>query len=203
MLDYPDVRLGLGEARLSPGEPLRICVTGVECTGKSTLAHALGEHFAAPVVEEYGREYFSAKLDRGDATVFAGDLVRVIAEQALREDRASAAADELVVFDTDVFTVAVWHERYLGGRRLEIDQLAEMRREQGAGMDLYLLCLPDFLFIPDDVRTGEPLRTAMHDVFIQRLEATHRPYVPVGGAPDQRLALAVAAVQDLLDAAAE
>jgi len=180
-------------------ELLRVCITGVECTGKTTLAHSLGEHFGAPVVEEFGRAYFAEKLARGDATVFPGDLVRVIAEQSRREDVAARNASELMICDTDVFTVAIWHERYLGGRRPEIDQLAEMRTDQGAGMDLYLLCLPDFPFVPDAVRTGEPLRTAMHQVFVERLEATNRRYVTISGTPEQRAATAVEAVRSLLD----
>jgi len=182
---------------------LRICVTGVECSGKSTLAVSLGEEFDSPVVPEYGREYFTAKLRLGDATVFPGDLVRLIAEQSRREDQAARAADRLMICDTDVFTAAVWHERYLGGRRPEIDQLADMRSEQGAGMDLYLLCLPDFPFVPDELRTGEPLRTAMHEVFVDRLEKTDRHYMTVGGTPEQRLALAVEVVSNLLDAQTE
>jgi len=179
---------------------LRVCVTGVECTGKTTLAEGLGEHFGAPVVPEFGREYFASKLERGDATVFPGDLVRVIAEQSRREDTTARMADQLMICDTDVFTVAVWHERYLGGRRPEIDQLADMRREQGAGIDLYLLCLPDFAFVPDDVRTGEPLRTAMHEVFIERLVQTDRRFLPVGGTIEVRLAVSIEAISNLLEA---
>jgi nicotinamide riboside kinase len=175
----------------------------VECSGKSLLAHALGAHFDAPVVEEYGRAYFAEKLARGDATVFPGDIVRVIAEQARREDAVAQEADRLMICDTDVFTVAVWHERFLGGRRPEIDQLAQMRVDQGAGMDLYLLSLPDFPFEPDDVRTGEPLRTAMHEVFVERLEATGRRYLTMGGSIEQRLKLATEAIQNLLAAQAE
>lgn len=185
---------------MSSGHLLRVGVTGAECTGKTTLAHALGAHFDAPVVEDFGRDYFAAKLERGDATVFPGDLVRVIAEQSHREDVIARIADPLMICDTDVFTVAIWHERYLPGRRPEIDQLAQMRREQGAGMDLYLLCLPDFPFVPDDVRTGEPLRTAMHGVFLERLEASGRPFVTVGGPTKERLAMAVEAVENLLAA---
>jgi NadR type nicotinamide-nucleotide adenylyltransferase len=182
---------------------LRVCTIGAECTGKTTLARELGEFFDAPVVEEFGRDYFADKLARGDATVFPGDVIRVIAEQSRREDAVAQSAESLMICDTDVFTVAIWHERYLGGRRPEIDQLAQMRIEQGAGMDLYLLCLPDFPFVPDAVRTGEPLRTAMHEVFVERLEATSAHYVTVEGSAEQRLKLSVEAIQNLLDAHGE
>lgn len=182
--------------------PFRVCAIGAECTGKTTLAHAVGAAFGAPVVEEYSRDYFAEKLARGDASVFPGDLVRVIAEQARREDAVALDAGRLMVCDTDVLTVAIWHERYLGGRRPEIDQLAQMRVEQGAGMDLYLLCLPDFPFAPDEVRTGEPLRTSMHEVFVERLEEAGVPFIRVGGSTAERLKLATETIENLLSARA-
>jgi len=177
---------------------IRICATGAECSGKTTLAHALGARFEAPVVEEYGREYFTAKMAKGDATVFAGDLVRVIGEQSRREDLAAATKPELMIFDTDVFTVAVWHERYLGGRRPEIDHLSDMRAAEGKGMDLYLLCVPEFPFVPDDIRSGEPMRTAMHDVFVRELKHKGYPYIEMHGSHQARVALAVTEIQRLL-----
>lgn len=176
----------------------RVCVTGAECTGKTTLARDVARRFEAPLVEEYGRDYFARKLERGDATVFPGDLVRVIGEQSRREDVIAAQEPSLMVCDTDVFTVAIWHERYSGGRRPEIELLADMRYDEGAGMDLYLLCAPDFPFVPDEVRTGEPLRTAMHQVFLDRLAEKGYPFVELTGAHQDRLAVAVAEVQRLL-----
>ena len=177
---------------------MRVCVTGAECTGKTLLAHALGEHYGIPVVEEYGREYFGEKLARGDASVFPGDLVRVVAEQSRREDETWQLTAPLLICDTDVLTIAIWHERYLGGRRDEVDQLAQMRIDQGAGMDLYLLCVPDFPFVPDEIRSGEHLRQAMHKLFVERLQEWQRPFVIVSGPPDERLATSVAAIDEAL-----
>lgn len=175
---------------------MRVCVTGAECTGRTTLAHALGEHYGVPIVEEYGREYFAEKLSRGDASVFPGDLVRVVAEQSRREDATWQLTAPLLICDTDVLTIAIWHERYLGRRRAEIDQLAQMRIDQGAGMDLYLLCVPDFPFVPDEIRSGEHMRQAMHQVYLERLAEWNRPFVIVSGSPDERLATAVAAIDE-------
>lgn len=173
---------------------MRVCVTGAECTGKTTLATALGEHYGTPVVAEYGREYFTQKLARGDASVYPGDLVRIVAEQAHREDIAWRTANGFMICDTDVMTVAIWHERYLGGRRQEIDQLAQMRIDQGAGMDLYILCEPDFPFVPDEIRSGDQLRQAMHQLYVARLDESGIPYVRVAGPLEARLAAATAAI---------
>ena len=177
---------------------IRVCVTGAECSGKTTLARDLARRFEAPLVEEYGREYFARKIATGDATVFPGDLVRVIGEQSRREDLVASKHPDLMICDTDVFTVAVWHERFLGGRRPEIELLADMRCDEGAGMDLYFLCVPDFPFVPDEIRTGEPLRTAMHEVFVRKLAEKNCPYVELQGPHEGRLAKASAEIQRLL-----
>jgi len=174
---------------------LRVCTIGAECSGKTTLAHAIAGRFEAPVVEEYAREYFSAKMANGDATVFSGDIVRVVGEQSRREDLVAQANPDLMVCDTDVFTIAVWHERFLGGRKREIEVLSDLRVNEGKGMDLYLLCVPDFPFVPDAIRTGEPLRTAMHDVFVERLRAQEYPYIELRGTEAERLARAVSEIQ--------
>lgn len=184
---------------------IRVCTTGAECSGKTTLAVDLATRFDAPLVEEYGREYFTEKLARNDTAVFPGDLVRIIGEQSRREDSIASAHPLLMICDTDVFTIAVWHERFLKGRRPEIELLAEMRVEDGAGMDLYFLCVPDFPFVPDEIRTGEPLRTAMHEVFVERFDKWGFPYVELRGPHEQRLATATDEVRRLLldgDAAA-
>lgn len=173
---------------------MRVCVTGAECTGKTTLANALGDHYNTPVVAEYNREYFAHKLARGDASVYPGDLVRVVAEQARQEDTAWLSADGFMICDTDVLTVAIWHVRYLGGRRPEIDQLAQMRIDQGAGMDFYILCAPDIPFVPDEIRTGDNLRQSMHEVFVARLEESGIPFVEVSGPLEERLTIATTAI---------
>jgi len=177
---------------------LRVCATGAECSGKSTLARDLADRFEAPLVEEYGREYFTRKIATGDATVFPGDLVRIIGEQSRREDLVAAQNPSLMICDTDVFTISVWHERFLGGRRPEIELLSDMRFEEGAGMDLYLLCVPDFPFVPDEIRTGDPLRTAMHDVFVRQLNEKVYPYIELRGPHKERLATATSEIQRLL-----
>lgn len=177
--------------------PLRIAITGVECSGKTTLAHALGSYFGAPVVREVGRDYFMEKLNRGDATVFAGDLIKVLNAQAAREDEVAQEARDLMIMDTDVMTIAIWHARYIGSRP-EVDEFAERRRRSGRGADLYILCAPDFPFVPDEIRTGDPLRASMHPVFHNRLVEEGVPFIEVRGPVSERLRECVEPIEELL-----
>lgn len=175
--------------------PLRICVTGAECTGKTTLALELARHYAAPIVREFSREYFTEKHARGDANVHMSDIVKVTAEQARIEDQAAKWTGPLIVCDTDVLTTAIWCEAYLHERCSDIIGLAAERRRAGKGIDLYLLCAPDIAFIPDALRTSGERRGIMHEVFRTRLAESESPFVEVGGSIRQRVAAAIDAIE--------
>lgn len=179
--------------------PLRVCVTGAECTGKTTLARALGEHFDAPVIYETVRDYFGEKMRLGDATVFAGDIVRVIDIQLRTEARAPEDVP-LVVYDTDLFTIAVWHERVLGHRIPELDELVADRFKGSHAMDLYILTSPDIAFEYDGVRGSETNRDEMHQVFMRSLAAAGRHFISVSGTLDERCRTACAEIERLLAA---
>lgn len=176
----------------------RVCLTGAECTGKSSLSTALAEHYGATLVPECSRMHFEAKLSRGDAMVTTGDVVSVARLQAECEDNGARAAHELLICDTDVFTIAVWNERYLLNRSLEADLLAEDRNQSDARMDLYLLCAPDIPWVPDGLRSHAELREEMHLLFRYRLEETGRPHLIIEGDPQTRLSAAVTAIDALL-----
>lgn len=176
----------------------RVCLTGAECTGKSSLGAALAEHYDATLVPECSRIHFEAKLSRGDAMVTTGDVVNVARLQAECEDNGAKVARELLICDTDVFTIAVWNERYLLTRSLEADLLAEDRSQGDARIDLYLLCAPDIPWVPDGLRSHSELREEMHLLFQHRLEETGRPYVLVEGDQQARFSTAVSAIDALL-----
>lgn len=177
---------------------LRVCVTGSECTGKTTVASALGRHFHAPIVPEAGRAYFEAKLAQGDPSVTAADIMRVVELQSRLEAEMAAGAGRLLICDTDIFTVSVWHERYV--TRPWEDLRAEAARKQTGPerIDLYLLADPDFAFIHDGVRASAGERADMHLRFRERLIQDRLPFLELSGAPEVREAAAIAAVEALL-----
>lgn len=186
------------EGRAGSG-PLRICVTGAECTGKTTLAMALARHYSAPIVREYCRDYFSEKLACGDASVHTADIVRITTEQARREDAAAMWSGPLIICDTDVFTVTTWSPLYLHERmKPELDAMVTQRRLDGRGIDLYLLCSPDIPFQVDGLRTGGQLRKEMHPVFLERLGEKQLPFVEVSGKPSKRFADSLKAIDRML-----
>ncbi|MFE0091540.1 AAA family ATPase [Streptomyces sp. NPDC058991] len=190
----------------------RVVVLGAESTGTTTLAEALAAHYRArggvwsrtAAVPEYGREFSERKLaalraERPGVTWsdvrFEGDDFPLIARrQTELENAAARIGSPVLICDTDAFATTVWHERYLGGRHAEVARIAAT----GQG-DLWLLTDHEGVPFEDDgLRDGEHLRPWMTARFAEELSRTGRRFVTVTGPHQQRLATAVAAVDELL-----
>ena len=168
---------------------IKVVLTGSESTGKTELAHRLGDHFGAPVAEEYVRDYAA---ERG-GTIGFEDHGPIARGQIAAEDGAIAAAKDLVVLDTDLVSTVVYCEHYFGHCPAWIEKEARAR----AG-DLYLLLKPDIPWIADGVRDRGHRREEMHDLFKAKLEEMQLRFVDIGGERDERFSLAVRAIESLV-----
>jgi HTH-type transcriptional repressor of NAD biosynthesis genes len=172
----------------------RVCVVGAESTGKTTLAQDLAQHFDTVWVPEYGREYSERKLAaEGGYDFRPEEFAHIAARQCELEDEAARRANKVLVCDTDAFTTGVWHQRYMGARSPEVEEIAARRRP-----DLYVLTDIDTPFEEDGTRDGEHVRGWMHEVFVRELRAQGRPYRPVSGTRGERLRQAVGYIEALL-----
>ena len=170
----------------------RICIVGAESTGKTTLAQQLAREFDTVWVAEYGREVAENKLRRhGKYNWASEDFIEIAQTQCKIEDEAATQANQLLVCDTDAFATTIWHQRYLGRRSSEVDQIAASHRRP----DIYFLSDVDAPFIQDGTRDGESIRQWMHDRFIAELSATNRDYLLLSGSYQQRLSAAVSYIE--------
>lgn len=169
----------------------RIAVVGAESTGTTTLAQALATHFGTVWAPEYGREYWVAKMARGEQDVWrTEEFVHIAQEQNRLEDAAARTANRLLFVDSPAFATALWHERYLGFRAPEVDVIGEARPYSAI-----LLTGDEIPFVQDGFRDGEHIRHEMQRKFIEWLEAKGQPYLVVSGPPEQRLDSAAAYIQ--------
>jgi NadR type nicotinamide-nucleotide adenylyltransferase len=169
---------------------IRVVVTGSECTGKTTLARSLGEHYRVPVVPEYARRFVAAK---GGAPA-PRDVAAIARGQLALEDSTAAAADLLLIQDTDLLSTVVYGRHYFKQCPRWIEEALGRR-----GADLYLLADIDVPWVPDgDQRDRGDRREEMHDLFRRALLERNLPFVSVRGSRAERLRLAVAAIDRLL-----
>lgn len=168
---------------------IKLVLTGSESTGKTQLAHRLGEHFRAPVAEEFVRDYAA---ERGGKLGFE-DHGPIARGQIASEDAAIARAGELVILDTDLVSTVVYCEHYFGRCPVWIAQEARAR----AG-DLYLLLATDIPWVADGVRDRGEQRDEMHDLFREKLREMALNYIEIAGSRKERFDNAVVAIKQIL-----
>ncbi|MBI5440317.1 MAG: ATP-binding protein [Deltaproteobacteria bacterium] len=171
--------------------PLRVVVTGSECTGKTTLARALASRFGAPWVPEFCRGYQDAK----EAPLDASDVEPIARGQIAETGAAEARATNLLVLDTDLLSTVVYARHYYGSCPAWIEEAARERRA-----DLYLLCAFDLPWETDSQRDRGDRREDMHRLFEQALRETRADVHEVHGAGPIREEAAAAAVASALTA---
>lgn len=197
----------------------RVVVVGAESTGTTTLSRALcealrsrgGVHGATRWVPEHGRDWTMRKLAAARAQAqlaptplppprmedlqWRSEEFSAIARQQIQlAAREAALGGPLLVCDTDALATTLWHHRYVGTHSLEVEAIA--RDDPGA---LYLLTSPDDVpFEQDGLRDGESIRHAMHQQFLQTLQAGGHRWQLMRGSHAQRLRQALSAVDTLL-----
>lgn len=162
----------------------RICFFGPESTGKTTLSQALGEHFACPVIPEYGRTYTEKYNPQTWVNV---DFLKIAwGHMALRHE-AEKANPRLIIEDTDPVATAIWSDKLDVPRDPWFASYTETA-------DLYFLTDIDLPWIDDRVRywPDEERRKSFKQACLEELEQRHLSYVLLSGAWEDRRAQAIA-----------
>ncbi|MCZ6726749.1 MAG: ATP-binding protein [Acidobacteria bacterium] len=171
---------------------IRVVVTGSECTGKTTLAQALAEHYGTFCVPEYARQFV---LEKGAPPVYR-DVEAIARGQIALEDSLvsqAAEASPLLIQDTDLLSTVVYSRHYYGDCPGWVE---EAQRNRGA--ELYLLADIDVPWAPDgDQRDRGGQREAMQTLFRQALIERGLHFVEIQGSRADRSRLAVEAIDEL------
>jgi len=168
----------------------RVTITGSESTGKTTLARNLARHFGTVWVPEFVRSYADEKMARSGLPLDASDVDAIAQGQIAEQDSAASEANGLLVLDTDLLSTAIYARHYYGSCPPWIEAAVRDRLA-----DLYLLCDIDVPWIPDPNRDRPHLREVMHQLFVTKLDALGATVVLIRGSWNERLTLAVRAVE--------
>jgi HTH-type transcriptional regulator, transcriptional repressor of NAD biosynthesis genes len=174
---------------------LRVVLVGAESTGKTTLARQLADHYRTAWAPEYGRPYWEGLLPSATAAYTSQDFVHIAQTQQAMEDMLARHANRVLICDTDAFTTRLWHELYMGQ---DHDAPAVRHVAEGHRHALHILTGDEIAWEDDGTRDQPERRHWFQGRFRKELTRSGRQFVEVVGTPEQRLAAAVAAIDELL-----
>lgn len=180
-------------ATLSAPAVIRIAVTGVESTGKTTLTEALSTRLGGLAVLECAR--YDAEVIAGRATL--ATLERLAKEQAAACEaavhEAAATGAACVVSDTDALVLRLWGEH-------AFDQAPAGLERLETWPDLTLLCAPTIPWEADPLRSMPRLedRMALHTAYAESAASLPAHAIIDATTHEKRLDQAVRAFQNFL-----
>ncbi len=171
---------------------VRVCVTGPECSGKTTLARQLAEHLSTEFVPEAARLY----AERVVRPLTVDDVLPIAREHVAMVDaavqRVRAAALNVVVLDTDLVSTVVYGRHYYGFEDYWLNGEAVRRLA-----DVYLLCDVDLPWVPDGIRDRPLAGNELFLEFADELRRLHARVHVVSGSGDARRLSAIRAIDSL------
>jgi len=167
-------------------------VVGPELTGKTALARLLADHFNTVYVTEYARIYAIEKTAVQGSAWWPEEFIHIARTQTRLEAEAETMAGDVMICDTDAFSIWVWHRYYAAQPVEALRTFCDARPA-----DLYLLTSEDDALTEDTPVNAVP-RDVVLDAYRRELEATGRRYLEVTGTLEERLSKSITATEELL-----
>lgn len=171
----------------------RIAVVGAESTGKTSLVQALAQQTDAVVVPEELRRFVTKHGRVPTREEQRSVLLDQIAAEQAAEQQALTQGTGWVLCDCGAIMTAVYSEFYY-----DDDSLYRKALDHHQQVAMTLFCQPDLPWVADPgQRDGPAAREAVHALLSQRLASINSPVVPIVGAGDGRVRLALRALTAL------
>ena len=168
---------------------IKILVTGSECSGKTTLAHGLAQHYRAVLIPELARSY----LTLVDGVYHRHDL-KLMAQAQHHLQNALAGVDKsMQIHDTSWLVYKIWSSvRYGRVDREILEGFAAFE------FDLIFLCEPTPIYEIDPLRPNGSSRWSLFYLYLKDLVEDFHLFKVLRGTPSERLAYAVTAIDEFL-----
>lgn len=169
---------------------MKVVVTGIECSGKSTLSESLSNHYGVPYLSEYSRWY----LNEYGSDYTESDLLKIAQGQRESEYERERLAQAPIICDTSLLVIMIWSLIRFGHCHHWILEQIELQT-----WDLFILCDHDIPLEPDPLRDFDLDRESFYQQYLSELSELNVPYHLVHGSSDQRLRRSVEIIDGVLN----
>lgn len=169
-----------------------VVLTGPESAGKSSLSKALAEHFNAPLVSEYVREF----IEHTQRETCYADISTIAEQQLKNELDARAQRPPLLLLDTNLLSNKLWSEVLFNNSPAWIEA-ALLEQDY----DLIALLSPEDLAWQADGQRCQPdlaERQQFHQQLADWLNAHQQPVLHLNGNWQTRYHALESAIEKLL-----
>lgn len=173
---------------------LKIVLFGPECTGKTTLAKQLADHYNTLWAPEYSRQYAEEKLAI-NKTLTKKDVLPIAVGQMKLENYYSEKVSKILFCDTNLLETKLYSEMIYDGYCPKIVKKFAVRNTY----NLYILTNTDIPWENDDVRSRSDKREQMFIRFKNTLEEMNLPFITVSGNEKSRMSTAIREIDALLN----
>lgn len=160
---------------------IKIALYGPECTGKTTLAKQLAEHYNTVWIPEFARDYLQQKWDVEKQTCRKEDLLPIAIGQTKLENEGLKQANQYLFSDTSLLVTKVFSDLYFG----ECDEALEKAAKKHK-YDLFFLTDVDVPWEKDDLRDKPNERELTLQQFEENLIRFKKPYIKLSGSKEKR-----------------
>lgn len=164
----------------------KICISGSESTGKSTLAERLALYFETAFVPEMAREVIGTT----DEVVF-DDLLKIATLHAATINERLSLANKILICDTDV-NITKSYAQYLFKQPLVVPDWIDAANQ----FHLHLFLDTDCPYVQDGTRLSEMERNALSEYHERQLQENGIAYVKIGGSWEERFEQAKAIIKE-------
>ena len=167
----------------------RISITGPECSGKTSLAKELAEHYQTLYVPEYSVTY----LNQLDRKYTLEDIETIAKKQLERENELASSARSLLFCDTDLMVNKVWSEVVFMKTTVWLEQALRTHH-----YNLSLLCYPNLDWEPGPFRENPEDRLVLFEQYRSLMDTLGYNFQIIRGKGEVRVQQAIKFVDAML-----
>ena len=169
---------------------MKVVITGIECSGKSTLSRSLCDHYRVPYIPEYSRFF----LNEFGTNYTESDLLSIARGQYGLESERQGNGHNPIICDTSLLVIKIWSLIRFGRCHEWILEQIKLQT-----WSVFILCDHNIPLEDDPLRDFDLDRASFYKYYVAELSDLNIPYYEVAGSHDKRLRRSIEIIDGIMN----